>query len=148
MNILQIILGALAGSSLMTLFSYTVSRERDKQFREPEIINELISRAQVKITPLKSSPLGWILHYLTGAVFTLGYYLFWKLTVFDPSLISGAILGAVNGVLGISVWIACFAMHSNPPDINLKDYYRHLMIAHIIFGFGVALGYLLPVWLN
>ncbi|HEX6982504.1 MAG TPA: hypothetical protein VF181_07065 [Balneolaceae bacterium] len=146
--ILQIVLGALIGTSLMTAFSYIVSRKRDKQFREPQLINELISRAQIKITPLRTSPLGWILHYLTGTIFTLGYYFFWKLTAADPSLISGAVLGAVNGVLGISVWVICFVTHSNPPDINLKDYYWHLMIAHIIFGFGVALGFLLPVWLK
>lgn len=145
MDILQIVCGTLVGTSLMTLFSYVVSREKNKQFREPQLINELVSRAKIKIAPLKNSPVGWILHYLTGAVFTLGYYFFWKLTAVDPSLVSGAILGAVNGALGVSIWIISFNLHSNPPDINLKDYYWHLELAHIIFGFGVALGFLLVI---
>lgn len=146
--ILQIILGALVGTSLMTAFSFRVSRKKDKQFREPQLINELISRAQISINPLKTSPLGWFCHYLTGLIFTIGYYFFWELTTIDPSLLSGIILGAVNGVIGISIWITAFAISSNPPDIHLKDYYGHLMIAHLIFGFGVALGFLLPVWLS
>ena len=143
MEVLLITSGALTGTSLMVLFSYAVSREREEQFREPQILNELVSRVKIKITPSKTSPVGWVLHYLAGVTFTLGYYFFWKLTVVDPSLISGAIVGVVNGVLGISIWAATFALHPNPPDINLKDYYWHLVGAHTVFGFGVALGFLL-----
>lgn len=148
MDILQIICGALAGTSLMTLFSYAVSREKSKQFREPQLLNELVSRAKIQIKPLKSSSVGWVLHYSTGLIFATGYYYFWELSGVDSSLLSGAMIGIVNGVVGIAIWMIAFSVHSNPPDINLKDYYWHLELAHIIFGFGVALGFLLPLRLN
>lgn len=148
MNILQIVLGALVGTSFMTFFSYAVSRNKDKQFREPEVLNELLSRAKINFTPLKESPPGWILHYSTGLLFVIGYHLFWELSGIDPSLLNGAIIGAVNGVVGVAIWIITFSVHSNPPDIDIKDYYGHLLIAHIVLGFGVSVGYLLPVWLS
>ncbi|HLR76749.1 MAG TPA: hypothetical protein VK106_03750 [Balneolaceae bacterium] len=127
MSFLRKTFSAFVGTSLMTLFSFAVSRNEDKQFREPHLINELISGTKIKIHPSKKSSLGWLLHYSTGPFFTICYYLFWKWTPVKTFLLSGIIMGVINGGIGIIAWKIAFSIPANPPNIKLKDYYGHLI---------------------
>lgn len=140
-----IIYGTLLGTSLMTLFSYFLSRKTGRNFREPDILNQLFFNFQ--IFDFNEKPLipGWILHYVIGLIFVTGFHVFWKVTSVNPSLLSGSILGLICGFIGVAGWHLVFLLHPKPPSIALKKYYIHLLAAHIIFGWGAAAGYKLNI---
>lgn len=148
MAVTAIIFGALIGTSLMTLFSYFLSKKTDRNFREPDILNQLLFDLQ--LIEFKKKPLipGWILHYVVGFIFVVGFHVFWNVTTVNPSQISGSILGLFCGFIGIAGWHLIFKLHPKPPSIALKKYYIHLLVAHIIFGWGSAVGYKLNFFIT
>ncbi|HET8866423.1 MAG TPA: hypothetical protein VFM80_12060 [Gracilimonas sp.] len=141
MAVAFILFGTLTGTSLMTLFSYFLSRKANRNFREPVLLNQLLF--DLPLFEFKSKPIlpGWILHYAVGFIFVIGFHFFWKMASITPSLLSGSILGLFCGMLGVAGWHLVFLLHPKPPSIELKEYYIHLIVAHIIFGFGAAAGY-------
>lgn len=140
--ILKILLGAIVGTSLMTIFSYITAEVTEKQFKEPVLLNRLITQSPGFGVAIHSTSLiGWILHYGMGLCFLIIYYFLWQYTAIEPTALYGALLGFLSGIAGITVWKVIFTIHSNPPQTDLKEYLIHLLIAHIIFGVGAVAGY-------
>lgn len=138
MKILHVISGTITGTSMMTVFSYWMSNLRKKQFREPELLNELLVRARLmKFVSSRNHPAGWIIHYGVGLVFVGIYHTVASFT--DIELTFGYLVtaGALSGLLGIAAWHATFRIHPNPPVVDLKEFYIQLEAAHIIFGAAV-----------
>ncbi len=128
----------------MTAFSYMISKLRGKQFREPELLNGLVARADfIDLSPSKENPLGWLLHYQVGVMFSIIYDLIWRKTKASPTTKSSLTLGAVSGVFGIMVWNVIFKLHPNPPKTKLSEFNLQLMVAHLIFGYYAMKGYVL-----
>ncbi len=147
MVILQILLASFVGTTIMTVFSYLVSIAAGKQFREPVLLNKLLDRwVNMHITPHRSNPMGWLLHYLVGVAFVLAYHLVWVYTAIGPSWYSAVVMGAISGIAGIGIWYVTFLMHSKPPKVHLFGFFSQLFFAHIFFGFGAWIGYMLPLW--
>jgi hypothetical protein len=145
MNFLQIVCGGAIGTSVMTIFSYVISQVRGKQFREPELLNELLVRARVmKFTSSKNHPLGWIIHYGVGFAFVTLYQLLVHLTGIEPTLTYYLLAGLISGFIGVAAWHVTFSIHPNRPIIDFKEYYLQLIAAHVIFGLaaysGITLG--------
>jgi len=137
----KILISAFVGTSAMTLFSYLVSASEHKNFREPQVLAELIKRLPKNGSKDKAQIAGWCLHYTVGVSFVTLYNELWKQKIIKPSLTSGAVMGAVSGLVGISGWKGMFELHPNPPSKNLKQYFGHLMLAHVVFGVFSALTY-------
>jgi hypothetical protein len=140
LHIPEILSGAIAGTSVMTLYSYLLSESKNKQFREPELLAILLKRLFPRINKSTTRMEGWMLHYLVGLFFTSIYDRVWRKTK-GPSLSSALLLGAISGVVGISVWKKTFDLHPEPPLIEFKKYYGQLLVAHLVFGAFTALGY-------
>ena len=136
----KILRSGVSGTSAMTLFSYLVSESEGKNFKEPEVLSELMMRLFPNADRNLTLPAGWALHYAMGFTFCAAYRLLWKHTPLKPTLKTGLIFGALSAVVGVSVWKTVFRYHPNPPNIHIKDYYRHLIIAHLVFGAVAALG--------
>lgn len=142
MEIFTILVSGLVATSVMTLFSYVVSNFKSKQFREPELLNSLISRAEIiSLKPSRNHLLGWIIHYLIGWFFVLVFSLIWEFTQFSATIISGAVLGLAAGIIGIFGWKIMFKLNRNPPEIDFSQFYLQLIIAHILFGISAAMVY-------
>jgi len=137
----KVLTSAMGGTAAMSLFSYVVSNLENKNFREPEILAHLIKRLSEKISKEEAEAAGWAAHYAAGILFVAVYNELWKREKIKPSVASGAILGAVSGLAGIMIWSAVFKLHPNPPAKNLKPYFEHLMMAHVVFGISCALTY-------
>lgn len=145
MEIIKILIAGVVATSLMTAFSYIVSAISNKQFREPELLNIILSKSSFfRLELSKKSSAGWILHYLIGWLFVLIFALVWDIELIPISILSGAILGFGAGIIGVFGWKIFFALSSNPPKIAWSEYYLQLIIAHIIFGIGTAVVYI--VW--
>lgn len=142
MNFFKITIAALVGTSFMTAFSYVISESRKKQFREPELLNKLVRRLPISgISPTKKGATGWVLHYVVGFMFNAFFDRIWQKSILKINTKSGLTLGAIFGLFGILIWKLTFKFHPNPPNINLKEFFYQLFIAHLIFGYFSMLGY-------
>lgn len=139
----KIIIAGIVGTSVMTLYSYLVSKKEKEQFREPELLNALIDRSHYlpSIGDNHTHPAGWGLHYGIGITFVAAYRLLWKASLHNPTFTKTLIIGAVSGAIGIASWKVFFSQHDNPPRNDRQGYYRQLFIAHLIFAAGAALTY-------
>lgn len=139
MQISKILVSAIIGTSAMTLFSYLVSNSKNKNFREPQILGTLIERLPKPVSKGSNQMTGWGLHYAIGVLFVVCYVILWKQTKARPTIISGTLLGAASGVVGVTGWKLMFGTHPNPPAKKLKPFFGHLILAHIVFGVFSAL---------
>lgn len=141
MTIRKVLSASFTGTTAMTVYSYFLSGKENRQFKEPVLLNELLSNSFYAGTFSKTSAAGWFLHYSIGSLFATGSHFIWKSTSVKPSLISGSLLGFIYGIIGIAGWHLVFLFHSNPPSIDLKKYYLHLLTAHVVYGLGTTAGY-------
>jgi Na+/proline symporter len=141
MKLSKIILPAITGTSAMTLFSYLMSDAEKHNYREPDVLKQLIRRLTNGVVQDKAQLAGWLAHYGAGVLFEIVLAEAWKRKYVKPSVASGALLGAVSGLAGVLVWKTVFKAHPNPPAKNLRKFFGHLILAHIVFGVFSALTY-------
>lgn len=142
MDITLVLIPALFATSAMTAFSYIFSAIVKKQFREPELLNMLLMGWSNRFEQLtKDSLVGWVIHYLVGVFFMLFFHLIWEGFGIEATLLSGTILGFAAGILGVIGWNITFWIHPYPPKLDFKQYYVHLIIAHVIFGISGVIIY-------
>lgn len=134
MKIENVLLSALAGTAAMTLFSYTVSTKKNKNFKEPELLGKMVDRVVPEVGKPASQVAGWMLHCSTGLFFAFVYDLLLKNTKVKSNIPNGILIGGANGVAAIFIWKATFSLHPNPPQIDFKDFYKHLILAHLVYG--------------
>lgn len=128
-------LGTVAGTTLMTIFSYGVSRLRNRQFTEPILLNRLLCGFGIlKEYQVEKSIAGWIIHYAIGLLFISIYYVVWSRTRFDPTFSTAFVLGCFSGFAGIFGWSILFKIQSAPPNIRVSEYFAQLFVAHVIFA--------------
>ena len=148
MEILKIIIATIAGTSVMTAFSYLASESFNKLWKEPVLINLVLSRAAINVSPSRKSALGWIIHYVIGLAFVISYHLLWKYYEIDPTWFCGLILGIGSGFIGVISWYFLFMLPTEKPKIKFKQYYLQLFKAHILFALTVVAVYRLCIMLN
>lgn len=136
----KIIAATVVGTSVMTLFSYLISRNQKRNFTEPDVLSEILAENN-SLSKDEAKPIGWGTHYGIGLAFTGAYSQVWEHTPIKPSLASGAALGALSGLVGILGWTQMFHLHHPTSSNYRKQYYAQLMAAHIVFGMGAAVGY-------
>ena len=146
MEITKLLVSGVVATSVMTAFSYIISNIRNRQFREPELLNIVLSKSDFfRLELSKKSSAGWILHYLIGLIFVVIFESFWKLEIISISIISGAIFGFIAGIIGVFGWKLFFYLSEKPSEVTWDiEYYLQLVIAHILFGISVAVVY--DVW--
>ena len=137
-----LILGTVVATTLMTIFSYIVSRLRNRQFTEPVLLNRLLCGFGIlKEYQLEKSIAGWIIHYAIGLMFLVIYYFVWSKTSFDPTMSTALILGSFSGIAGIIGWAIIFRIQSVPANIRVSEYYTQLFVAHVIFALTATVVY-------
>ncbi len=67
----NVLLAAAGGTAAMTIFSYFVSRKKNKDFREPRLLAKMVYRAIPEIKKPQAKVTGWILHCVTGLTFAV-----------------------------------------------------------------------------
>jgi len=130
----KVLLAAFVGTSAMTLFSYLVSRKKNKDFREPRLLGKMVYRAVPEIKRSESKVAGWVLHCTTGLLFTIVYVELLKNKKLKADVPDGIILGLINGVFAVGIWKLTFSLHPDPPQIHFNDFYKHLILAHVVFS--------------
>lgn len=135
MKSFHILIAGTAATGLMSLFSYWYSRKEKEQFREPQLLGQLMSPegASESLSPATRGA-GWAGHVATGILLTGMYWSFWDRYKIRPGVLHGVILGGMTGLMATRVWKLVFKLHPHPPRIDYKEYYQQLVAAHVIFG--------------
>lgn len=139
-TLLTIIMTTLTATTAMTLFSYTISIGFRELYKEPVLLGYSLKSLNISLSQSTKTLLGWIFHYIIGLLFVIGYHLVWYYGILEQTWLSGLILGAISGIIGIVSWVIIFNMSKYVPNIDFKGYYLQLFFAHVIFGlvaFGV-----------
>lgn len=138
MNSKNILADTTSGLTFMTVFSYAVSYLAGDNFKEPELLAILLKRLGGNMQKPLYQLAGWQFHYAVGVIFVTVYTYLWERNYLRRDLPSGLLLGFLSGIVGVSFWTAVFALHPDPPRIQLKKYYLQLMVAHLLFGAGAS----------
>jgi len=132
--IIRILVEAFAGIVLMTLFSYIMSGLAKKNFKEPNLLNDLLNQAN-----RDGSLAGWAVHYSIGVLFTAIYEAIWLLWDLAPEFWFTLTAGIISGIIGVIGWSLMLKLSNDPPKIALKDFYLQLVLAHVFFVLGVVI---------
>jgi hypothetical protein len=136
-QVVKIVLAGTVGTSAMTIYSYLVSSARNKNFREPALLAEMIQKINPSIRKSDAQTIGWIVHYGVGVFFASVYHYLLKHKTGNVK--TGAIVGGITGMAGVSIWQLLFLLHPRPPQTDYTKFYGQLMIGHIIFGIVTCL---------
>jgi len=131
-----IFISALATLS-MTAFSYLCSYLTGNQFKEPELLQQLLKSSRLPVYSDNSNFHGWLLHFLIGVIFAVGLVFIQSYFNFNSIWIFAIVAGAIAGIIGIIGWHAMILLNPRPPKISMKKFYLQLVIAHIIFSLTV-----------
>lgn len=145
--ILQLVFVSIVATSAMTLFSYVMSKSFRELYKEPVLLTFVLTKAKAALSMQSKTALGWIIHYVIGLLFVIGYHFLWINDVLTISLLSALLLGAVSGIIGIVSWIFIFKMTDHQPPIDFKGYYIQLFFAHIVFALIATVLYSLSLTL-
>lgn len=146
MKAARILLASITGTAFMSLFSYFIHKKANKNYEAPAVLSALLSSTEAlqKVKKKRTYQLGWLLHYIAGLSFSMLYDQVWRKTSSRPSLYNGILYGGINGIVGVLIWKAAIDKNAAPPRFEYRDYYSHLLAAHIVFGTFTAAGYMLP----
>lgn len=135
MDVLSILGIVLFSTSLMTAFSYILSKILAQNLIEPYWLNVLLFKKRGW-----RNPLGWLAHYLTGIGF-MHLLIFFHNAYPLPLITEILVYGFLEGVLGIVMWGILFKMTHYPHKLNISWYYVNLIAAHIIFATAALCAY-------
>ena len=131
-QVVKIALAGIVGTSAMTIYSYLLSNSRNKNFREPALLAEMVGKLNSSISKKDAQTIGWVMHYGVGVFFASVYHFLLKHKT--GKVKTGALVGGITGLVGVSIWQLSFLLHPRPPRTDYKKFYGQLMIGHIIFG--------------
>jgi hypothetical protein len=127
------IFSGIAGTALMTLFSYLVSDARQKNFREPVLLGGFVEPLLPADKKALRLPAGFMAHFSVGIAWALVFEWMFQHGKLKPGVKTAFALGGVSGVTGVLIWKAAFNMSDHPPRTDYKAFYSHLLIAHLVF---------------
>jgi hypothetical protein len=141
---IKVFRGSLLGTTCMTLFSYLFSLLEIENLKEPKLLGQMIYRKLPASGKRHSRIAGWVLHYVVGLLFAELYAQYWEKTGSYPTVKSGLMLGGLSGIAAILIWKITFDIQPRPPSVNFKHFAVNLLIAHLVFGLFMVVGYNAP----
>lgn len=145
---IQLIITAVAATTAMTLFSYTISASFRKLYKEPVLLTYILTQLKAELSPKVKTILAWLIHYSIGLIFVIIYHFLWIHTILKLTFFNGLLLGMVSGIVGIISWMILFKIADYKPDIDFKGYYIQLFFAHVLFGITATLVYYFSLTLS
>ena len=141
MDILRIMIGALVGTTMMTIFSYLISVGFQKLYKEPVLLKYLLLKAGASLTKKETAAGGWILHYAIGILFAVLFILIMGVSwLQQPDLLSAILFGLVTVLFPFLIMQPCLGMGffasktAKPWQACLKS-----SAVHTLFGVGLVM---------
>ncbi len=125
---------------MMTLYSYLISWIRNKNFKEPVLLDKMAGRL-LPVLNTKNRLAGWAIHFAVGLLFAETFAQFWKPGQNFANVKRGLVVGGLSGIAAILLWKFTLEAHPLPPAVDFVRFAGQLFIAHVVFGLFGALGY-------
>ena len=120
MALATILMAAFAATSMMTAFSYLISVAFQKLYKEPLLLQYLLTRFHSRLSGMWKVVAGWTIHYIIGLIFVVGYYILWRYNLYEITWLSGLAFGCIIGIIGIGGWVIMFGLSDNKPLLISK----------------------------
>ncbi|WP_426485255.1 hypothetical protein [Flavobacterium sp. 2] len=133
-TLIQLLIISIGATTVMTWFSYTMSKSFKELYKEPVLLAYATEKMKIRPAAHFQKSLGWMLHYLIGLFFVIGYYILWTKNIVPISIIGTLSLGVISGLIGVLSWIIIFRITHHQPQIDFRGYYIQLFFAHVIFA--------------
>ena len=139
MDFLEIIIAAFFATSAMTFFSYMVSWIFDKTYKEPVLLEFLMSSFHFKVNQFYREIASWYLHYFIGLLFVIAFNIpLWIYPeLYDISFQTCLLFGGIIGIVGIIWWYTMFLFTADATAPYSYGYYLQLFFAHLVFGIAM-----------
>ncbi len=135
-----ILLAGVVATTVMTIFSHVVSKIRNREFNEAQLLNKFIDNTKcLPEVNNENAVWGWFIHYVIGIIVAIWMYCVFLLSAWPVTIWLGGILGFIAGVVGAVGWLGLFVFHANAPETDVKEFIIQLLMAHCIFGASAAL---------
>ncbi|SFC95701.1 hypothetical protein [Flavobacterium phragmitis] len=136
--IIELLLISIGATSAMTWFSYAMSGSFRELYKEPVLLSFALERTHISHSERYQETWGWLMHYVIGFLFVMGYHIIWAENILPLTLLSTLILGVTSGAIGIFSWIFIFKITRYRAPIDFNGCYIQLFFAHIFFALIVA----------
>jgi hypothetical protein len=138
---LKILVAAVFSTSVMTAFSYILSAAFRKLYKEPLLLQFLMTVWGFELSPVAKQITGWLVHYLIGLFFVIIFHLGLHAGCYGVNGLTGLVFGVIIGSIGMMGWAVMFALSDHRPKIHFSEYYIQLFFAHLVFAAGTILAY-------
>jgi H+/Cl- antiporter ClcA len=142
---LKIILSGLFGTLAMTLFVNLVAAIFKKPLHAVKILSRMLQRGDNTDSRQKKYikyAIASVVHYSIGVGFAYVFSFLLQQQVIELKLSHAILFGSLAGLTGILGWRIVFAIHPNPPKLELSHYLLVIWLGHLIFAAGVFKTYL------
>lgn len=125
---------SVLATSAMTLFSYTLSRMCRENYREPEMLAEILSENDISRNKTANSPGGWLTHFFVGALWS------WtdELLASERARVSPsgktAVLGIGSGIISAIAWRLLLGRHRHILRRTKPSFFVQLVPAHVVYA--------------
>lgn len=130
----RVLLSSIAATSAMTAFSYLCSRPKKANYREPELLAEMLK----SLAGQASEPAGWLIHYSIGALWSPLEW-FWLKTRHKANIKDAAAFGVFGGTTGAFIWELMFRLTRASHATHKAGFYTQLVVAHVVYSVSLWL---------
>jgi len=142
--ILVAVMSGITGTTIMTAFMLILRMVTRRQLNVITILGTMLTGSTTADGKCVTTPrvliTGTIAHYFVGIFFSFVYLWLWNNHIVGDDWWTTTILGFVTGLVGIAVWRTYFYIHRHPPQVPLRIYLAAILLAHVIFAWGVKWG--------
>ncbi|HEY0653497.1 MAG TPA: hypothetical protein VGD65_10225 [Chryseosolibacter sp.] len=143
MTFSTIIYAGIAGTFFMTVFVEAIAWLLGKPFHVIRNLSHILQFSSP--APQKKKTLVFllatVLHYTIGVLFAFCFTWFLQADVLNCTFIDSVSFGALAGTVGIIGWRVAFAIHPEPPRLNLWQYLALIWLGHLVFSIGLFVAY-------
>ncbi len=145
MEFMIIAISGITGTILMTIFMKIASVVSGYHLHVPQILGTLITmdtQPSGKVSnKTKVLALGYVLHFAMGILFAITYLQLWQNGIGAPTGGYAFLFGLINGIFAVVIWYMLIKLHPLAPSIRLPVFLFCILIAHIIYAYGVVYTY-------
>jgi uncharacterized membrane protein len=143
-EVVIIFLSGIGGAALMTFFLNVINAFIKHGVRVPLILGQVVhhyfngySFYQVR----HKNKFGHGIHLSVGVFFSFCYAWLWHLGIGGNNPKDILLFGVINGLVGIVGWYIFLKTTYEPEQVEEKIFFPVLIIAHIVFAWGVTVIY-------
>lgn len=140
-ELIIIFLSGVGGAALMTLFLNLINGFIKHGVRVPLILGQVVHH-YFNGKPLyqvrHKNKIGHGIHLLVGVFFAFCYAWLWHLRIGGNNLEDILLFGFINGLVGIAGWYVFLKVTYEPEQVEEKIFFPVLVLAHIVFAWGVT----------